>query len=67
MSNEKITVNHFEAERIFLEEKIKELNNDQRLQRSLGIVYAGQGNKSKVIEAGRKAIEILGSKKDAYS
>ena len=65
MSNEKMAVNHFEAERIFLEEKIKELDNDSRIYRSLGIAYAGLGNKTKAIEAGRKAIEILGFKKDA--
>ncbi|MCK5207356.1 MAG: hypothetical protein KAQ79_05030, partial [Cyclobacteriaceae bacterium] len=46
MSNEKMAIKHFEAERIFLEEKIKELNNDPRLYSSLGIVYAGLGNKS---------------------
>ena len=66
MSNEKMVVKHFEAERIFLEEKIKELNDDQRLYSSLGIVYAGLGNKSKAIEAGRKAVEIRGLNKDAY-
>ncbi|MCK5278163.1 MAG: hypothetical protein KAK04_06480, partial [Cyclobacteriaceae bacterium] len=66
MSNEKMVVKHFEAERIFLEEKIKEGNDDSRLYSSLGIVYAGLGNKSKAIEAGRKAIEIRGLNKDAY-
>ena len=65
MSNEKMAVKHFEAERIFLEEKIKELNNDSRLYSSLGIAYAGLGNKSKAIEAGKKAIEILGLNTDA--
>ena len=65
MSNEKMAVKHFEAERIFLEEKIKELNNDQNLYISLGIAYAGLGNKSRAIEAGRKAIEILGLNTDA--
>ena len=60
MSNEELAVKHFEAERILLEEKIKESYNDSRPYRSLGIAYAGLGNKTKAIEAGRKAVEILG-------
>jgi len=65
ISNEEMAVKHFETERIFLEEKIKELNNDSRLYSSLGIIYAGLGMKEEAIEAGRKAIEILGFNKDA--
>jgi TolB-like protein/class 3 adenylate cyclase/Flp pilus assembly protein TadD len=65
MSIENLADKHFEAEKIFLEEKIKESNNDSRLYRSLGIAYAGLGNKTKAIEAGRKAVEILGFKNDA--
>jgi len=65
MSNEEMSTRHFEAERIFLEEKIEAMKYDPRLYRSLGIVYAGLGNKINAINAGRKAIEILSFKKDA--
>ena len=54
-----MAVKHFETVRIFLEEDIKVSNNDWRPYSSLGIAYAGLGNKSKAIEAGRKAIDIL--------
>jgi len=64
ISNEKMSTIHFEAERIFLEEKLKESINDDRIYRSLGIVYAGLGNKSKAIEYGKKAIEIHGMESD---
>ena len=67
MSNENVAVKHFEAERVFLEEKLLEFKNDSRILRSLGIAYAGLGEKSKAIEAGRKAVEILGYHKDALT
>lgn len=67
MSNEEMSAKHFEAERIFLEEKIIELKDDPRIYRSLGIIYAGLGNKQKAIEYGSKGNEILGFNKDAIS
>ena len=65
MSNEKMAIKHFETERIFLEKKIKDLNNDPRLYSSLGITYAVLGLDEEAIDAGKKAIDILGFKKDA--
>ena len=67
MSDEKMSVKYFEAERILLEGKIAELKYDPRIYRSLGIVYAGLGMKQKAIEYGRKGNEILGFNKDAIS
>jgi len=66
MSNEKLAAKYFEAERIYLEEKIKTFNNDSRLYSSLGMTYAGLGMKEKAIENGKKAVEILGYKIDAH-
>jgi TolB-like protein/AraC-like DNA-binding protein len=63
--NKKMAAFHFEKERIFLEERLKEETEDSRIHRYLGIVYAGLGNEEKAIEYGRKAIELYGLDYDA--
>jgi tetratricopeptide (TPR) repeat protein len=60
-----MAVMNFKIERDLLLKKINETRNDQRLYRSLGIVYAGLGMKKEAIEAGRKALEMLDFSKDA--
>jgi class 3 adenylate cyclase/TolB-like protein len=65
MSNERLAEKHFNTERIFLEKRIKELSNDHRLYRSLGIVYAGLGNKQKAIKTGSVALDFFNFDVDA--
>jgi tetratricopeptide (TPR) repeat protein len=60
-------VRHFELERDFLLKKINESKNDDRLYRSIGIAYAGLGMKEQALEAGKKALKILDTSKDAYA
>ena len=40
--------------------------DDSRLYSSLGIAYAGLGQKKEAIEAGEKAVELLPISKEAY-
>ena len=65
ISDQDRALEHFELEKNFLEEKLKEFNNDSRIYSSLGITYAGLGMKDKAIEMGNKAVDIHGMKNDA--
>jgi len=60
-----MAIRYFELERDFLLKNIKGSENDDRLYSSLGIACAGLGLKEQALEAGRKALEILDSSKDA--
>jgi TolB-like protein len=57
---------YYDSARIFLESKIINMTNDQRLYGSLGIVYAGLGYNEKAINAGEKATKLLPVSKEAY-
>ena len=50
ISDQDRALEHFELEKNFLEEKLKEFNNDSRIYSSLGITYAGLGMKDKAID-----------------
>jgi TolB-like protein/Flp pilus assembly protein TadD len=56
----------YDSARIFLESRIANMPNDQRLYSSLGIVYAGLGFDDKAIIAAEKAVKLLPVSKDAY-
>lgn len=60
-----LSIRYFELERDLLMKNIKGSENDDRLYSSLGIAYAGLGMKEQALEAGRKALKILDSSKDA--
>ena len=55
----------FDLERDHLGRRITESENDYRLYCSLGIACAGLGLKEEAIQAGEKAIDLLGFDKDA--
>ena len=57
---------YFNKEKLFLEEKLASAKDDFRIYGSLGIVYAGLGEKTKAIEAGQRAIEICDISRDTY-
>jgi TolB-like protein/Flp pilus assembly protein TadD len=57
---------YYDSTRKFLEKRIFDSPEDQRLHSSLGIVYAGLGLDSMAIRAGKKAIKLLPVSKDAY-
>ena len=56
----------YDSARIFLESRIANMPNDQRLYSSLGIAYAGLGFNEKAINAGEKAVKLLPVSKEAY-
>jgi TolB-like protein/Tfp pilus assembly protein PilF len=57
---------YYDSARIFLESRIINMPNDQRLYSSLGIAYAGLGFDEKAINAGAKAVKLLPISKEAY-
>jgi TolB-like protein/Flp pilus assembly protein TadD len=56
----------FSAASLFLEERIISYPDDSRLYSSLGIAYAGLGKKEKAKAAGKKAVELMPVKKEAW-
>jgi TolB-like protein/Tfp pilus assembly protein PilF len=57
---------YYDSIRIFLEKRIIEFPDDQRLHSSLGIAYAGLGLDDNAISEGEKAIKLLPISKEAY-
>jgi len=56
----------YNLSQLLLEEKIEENPDDSRLFSSLGICYAGLGQKDQALQAGGKAVELLPISKEAY-
>lgn len=56
----------YDSARIFLESRMAEMPEDQRLISSLGIAYAGLGFNDKAVNAGEKAVRLLPVNKEAY-
>jgi len=57
---------YYDSTRKFLEKRIIDFPEDQRLYSSLGIAYAGLGLNDKAISAGEKAIKLLPVSKEAF-
>jgi tetratricopeptide (TPR) repeat protein len=56
---------YYNSARTAFEAKIVEYPEDSRYYGSLGIAYAGLGQKEKAIEYGKKAVELMPISKDA--
>ena len=56
---------HFQKARLFLEDKLSELQDDSRLYSSLGLVYAGLGMTKEAMEAGNQALAIMNLSPDS--
>ena len=56
----------YDSALIFLEKRINDFPEDQRLYSSLGIVYAGLGLNDKAISEGEKAVKLLPVSKEAF-
>ncbi len=66
--NEHARAEHFyNLSRIKLEDKIMDSPDDSRLYSSLGISYAGLGDKDNAISAGKKGVDLLPIAKEAYN
>ena len=57
---------YYDSTRMFLEKRIIDFANDQRLYGSLGIAYAGLGLDDMAISTGEKAVKLLPVNKDIY-
>lgn len=57
---------YYDSTRIFLQKRINDFPEDQRLYSSLGIAYAGLGLDEKAISAGAKAVKLLPVSKEAF-
>jgi serine/threonine protein kinase/tetratricopeptide (TPR) repeat protein len=62
---ERMTENYKKAQKI-VEAKIEEVPEDERYYSSLGIIYAGLGDKEKAIKYGMKGIELLPVSKEFW-
>ncbi|MFO7852363.1 MAG: tetratricopeptide repeat protein [Bacteroidota bacterium] len=60
------TEHYYNLSRLILEDKINDAPDDSRFYSSLGICYAGLGQKDKAIKAGKKGVELMPLEKDAY-
>jgi tetratricopeptide (TPR) repeat protein len=49
-----------------IDQKIKELPEDSRYHSTLGIIYAGLGQRGKAIQAGQRGMELLPVSKEAW-
>jgi serine/threonine-protein kinase len=66
MNKPELEHTYYDSARIFLENRIIDFPEDQRLYSSLGIVYAGLGLDAMAISSGEKAVELLPVNKEAY-
>ena len=66
MNKPELAYAYYDSTRIFLESKLIDYPEDSRLHSSLGIAYAGLGQKEKAINAGKKAVELLPISKEAW-
>jgi len=66
MKNKKLAEHHYKSAIKILSEKIKQHPDDSRLYSSLGICYAGIGEKEKAIKEGRHGYELLPVTKEAW-
>ena len=67
MNKHELELACYDSARIFLEKRmVIDFPEDQRLYSSLGIAYAGLGQKEKAIEAGKRGVELMPINKEAY-
>ena len=57
---------HYNLSRIAIEARVLDYPDDSRLYSSLGICYAGLGQKEQALKVGKKAVELLPISKEAY-
>ncbi len=67
MKNKKTKLAYYDNARVTLEKRIKKFPDDARLRSSLGITYAGLGEKEKAIKEGKLGVELLPINKEAWN
>ncbi len=66
-NNRKSELAYYDSARVVIESKLKEFPNDARMHSSLGITYAGLGQKDKAIKEGKRGVELLPISKEAWN
>ncbi len=66
MSKPELEKSSYDTARRFLEERIRQSQEDSRLISALGIAYAGLGRKNEAIEAAERATKLLPIFQDAW-
>jgi serine/threonine protein kinase/Flp pilus assembly protein TadD len=66
-NNKKLEIAYYDSARGMLQSKLKEFPNDARMHSSLGIAYAGLGEKDKAINEGKRGVELLPISKEAWN
>ena len=66
MGDKTKAVYYYELSRIALEARIKDYPDDSRLYSTLGISYAGLGQKEQAISSGKHGVKLLPVAKEAY-
>jgi tetratricopeptide (TPR) repeat protein len=64
--NLKEAQNNYDRARVMLKSEVLKHPDDPRYHSSLGIVYAGLGQKEKAIAEGKKAVDLLPLSRDAF-
>jgi serine/threonine-protein kinase len=57
----------FDSARVLLEEKLENSPDDERIHASLGLAYAGLGQKEEALRHGQRAVELMPVSKDAMN
>jgi len=66
MGQSELEQEHYGSARSFLEAKVQEWPEDARVHSSLGIAYAGLGDKEEAVHEGKKAVDLLPVSQDAW-
>ncbi|MEJ2535656.1 MAG: protein kinase [Calditrichia bacterium] len=66
-NHNKSEIAYYNSARVMLQSKLKEFPNDARMHSSLGIAYAGLGEKDKAIKEGKRGVELLPISKEAWN
>ncbi len=64
--NQQLAKKYYDSSVTFLEKKLLKNNDDERVYSSLGIAYAGLGNKEKAVQYGNRGVEMLPIEKEAW-
>jgi TolB-like protein/predicted Ser/Thr protein kinase len=57
---------YFDSAIVFLEKKLLENRDDERVYSALGLAYAGAGNNEKAVSYGSRGVELLPVQKEAW-
>ena len=66
MNNREKERDYYNADKLYLENKIRKLPEDSRFHSALGIAYAGLGLKEKAIQEAAKAVDMLPVSKEFW-